>query len=477
VSDTRRQSDKRIANVPTLDGIKDPAIRAVLEPLVQGWAVRNGQSPVTDEHRFITKADLNQWTLDGTLLNGMFKGVSLTTGQTVPGSGGTATQQAVTSIVNSAVNEVQNSEFWKFLGRRIEAVALPMTAFKLDLGKMQTAQYTETQSRYNMNTAILSSLTQLFAGIPGGPHPIWSMKTNGTELITTSIDSFARDYTDVRSSANGAIAAVQIETQTRASETGNLFGQYSVKVDLNGFVSGFGLSASANDNTAGSEFYVRADRFAVGGPTSTGTRHTGQFLEYTVNGRTYRQEVLRPPGAANIPFIVQSGGFEYRGRNVDGGVFITNAFIQNGAIGTAQIGVAQIDSLAVGGNQITVPYWNNASDTLINATFTDPTWTPLVWLNVLMPESNFRDGYVETPSGIVVNTSFWFQPGATTSTLACARERERWPRSPHQSPMGSPAWCRSLPSTPRHRKATTCTTWKRAGALLARRRTALHMRS
>lgn len=58
-------------------------------------------------------------------------------------------------------------------------------------------------------------------------------------------------------------AALQEEASVRATQTGDLFGQYTVKVDLNGYVSGFGLASTAVNGVPTSEFIITADKFAI----------------------------------------------------------------------------------------------------------------------------------------------------------------------------------------------------------------------
>lgn len=63
--------------------------------------------------------------------------------------------------------------------------------------------------------------------------------------------------------------ALEQEMTTRADETGNLFGQYTVKIDNNGYVSGFGLASTTVDGTPFSDFQIRADRFSITNPAGT----------------------------------------------------------------------------------------------------------------------------------------------------------------------------------------------------------------
>jgi hypothetical protein len=82
--------------------------------------------------------------------------------------------------------------------------------------------------------------------------------------------------------------------------------QYTVKIDNNGFVSGFGLASEPNQaGGSTSMFYIRADRFAVGSPN----------------------------GGAYIPFVVTtSGTTDSYGNYIPPGVYMDNVTITRGNI-------------------------------------------------------------------------------------------------------------------------------------------------
>ena len=99
-----------------------------------------------------------------------------------------------------------------------------------------------------------------------------------------------------------------------------LQGQYTVKIDLNGHVSGFGLASTLVGNTPTSAFIVRADRFAVVDPAST------------ANGLG-----TTSPSADTVPFFVE-GGVTY----------IKSAMIKNASITDAQIGSVAAKKITAG---------------------------------------------------------------------------------------------------------------------------------
>lgn len=98
-----------------------------------------------------------------------------------------------------------------------------------------------------------------------------------------------------------------IETQTQQID--GLYGQYTVKVDVNGRVSGFGLAST----DIASEFAIRADRFYIAPPDGEG------------NG--------------DAAFIYQSTPYTDpdTGTVIPAGLYLKDAFIKNASIGTLQI--------------------------------------------------------------------------------------------------------------------------------------------
>jgi len=145
-----------------------------------------------------------------------------------------------------------------------------------------------------------------------------------TEATTrASADTaLSSQITTVSAATTTNTAAIQTEVTTRASETGSLFAKYTVKVDVNGYVSGFGLASTANNATPFSEFAIRADRFYVASPSGPG---------------------LTPI----IPFIVNTTTQTVNGVSVPAGIYMDAAFVKNGTITTAKIGNAQIDDAKI----------------------------------------------------------------------------------------------------------------------------------
>lgn len=95
---------------------------------------------------------------------------------------------------------------------------------------------------------------------------------------TGDIKSLGERFTTVESKANGNTAAVQAHAQS----INGLEAQYTVKVDVNGKVSGYGLATTPKNGTPESKFIVNADRFGVG---STGKADVFPFVVDTQKNR------------------------------------------------------------------------------------------------------------------------------------------------------------------------------------------------
>lgn len=142
-------------------------------------------------------------------------------------------------------------------------------------------------------------------------------------VLNDSIRSIEYDWIALGRRGSGiSSVAFQQEISTRAAADGTLFGQYTVKIDANGYVSGLGLASTANNAAPTSSFIVRADTFSVASPTGPG---------------------ITPI----VPFVVQTTPGTINGVAVPVGVYMDAAYILRGTITGAQIGNAVIDDAKV----------------------------------------------------------------------------------------------------------------------------------
>lgn len=149
---------------------------------------------------------------------------------------------------------------------------------------------------------------------------------NSATSASSTVNGLTARLNDVNNTGSGGAVTVEqaySATATNTSDITSLEGQYTVKIDANGAVAGFGLaSTSTSLGTNESEFYVNADRFAImrGGSDTT---------------------------AATVPFVVQATATTLNGVAVPAGVYMADAFIKNGAIVNAKIADAAIDNAKI----------------------------------------------------------------------------------------------------------------------------------
>ena len=201
-----------------------------------------------------------------------------------------------------------------------------------------------------------------------------TVNANGTGLVDKT------DAIELRINNVGNVTMEQKFT-AQATDIGDLESQYTVKIDSNGHVAGFGL---ANTTTASgtntSEFYVNADRFAIT-PNLTSAApdfavgnsySTGDYVTYSsklwrfillsngqpVSGYTVNHVNLGPGGSSGMapylweeagetPFSVVAGG-TVDGVYIPTGVYMDTAFIRNATITAAQIGSVNADTISAG---------------------------------------------------------------------------------------------------------------------------------
>ena len=172
-------------------------------------------------------------------------------------------------------------------------------------------------------------------------------------------EALAQDIVTAQATlGNDITAAVQAESTARVTADGLIEAKNTIKVDLAGHVSGYGLIASANVDTAPqSEFGVRADAFWLAPPANVTTTAPTQdlFEGYVwVDVSDAGNPVTKYYDGANwtttpqaLPFIVRTTPTTINGETVDTGVYMQDAYIANGTITNAKIGNAAIDDAKI----------------------------------------------------------------------------------------------------------------------------------
>ncbi|PUE08986.1 hypothetical protein B9Z51_08615 [Limnohabitans sp. T6-5] len=173
---------------------------------------------------------------------------------------------------------------------------------------MLAARVTTNERDIGSNT---SSITQL----TGALQEERSARASKDEAIVQSV-------TRLQATVNEKSVALQQESEVRATADGKLFAQYTVKIDNNGYVTGYGLASTLANGIPKSEFAIRADRFYIASPTG--------------------------PGITPVtPFIVQTTPVKINGVDVPVGVYMSDAFIRNGTITNAKIANLAVDDAKI----------------------------------------------------------------------------------------------------------------------------------
>ena len=220
--------------------------------------------------------------------------------------------EADTAISVATTNLVSNTSLASTLGSYVTNSALT------------SSYYTSSQTDTAISNATLNLVSNTSLATTLGSYATnASLTTNYT--TTTGMNSAISSATSALSASialdYATYAALELNYFTKADGEA-LEGQYTVKIDINGRVAGFGLANTSVSYDGGihSEFAVLADRFAI---VNTGTN----------------VEV--------VPFIVTTIPTTLNGVSVPAGVYIEEAFIKNGAIANAKIGNLAVDNAKI----------------------------------------------------------------------------------------------------------------------------------
>jgi predicted nucleic acid-binding Zn-ribbon protein len=203
-----------------------------------------------------------------------------------------------------------------------------LTSLTTRVANSEAAITSEQTTRANADNAITSNVNTQVSRIDTNVAAIQTQTTT----LSNNFASLSSQITTIQASIGANSVAIQQEAQARANKDGLLDAQYTVKIDNNGYVSGFGLASTSNNSTPFSEFIFRADRFSIASPSG-------------------------PSIAPAIPFIVLTTPQSVNGQTRPAGVYIKDAFLGNGVIDNAKIGDAAIDTLQLAGEAVTIPVY------------------------------------------------------------------------------------------------------------------------
>ncbi len=222
-----------------------------------------------------------------------------------------STGQDPAYLLDVLTDEITTSQLATALNTRIDLIDGASTVTGSVNARIATQATTTTNALALKADA--STVTSLAVTVGTNTTAITSEAT----ARATADTSLASDITTLQTTTGGNTTSIQ----TNATSINGLEGQYTVKIDNNGAVAGFGLASTTTESgNITSEFIVNADRFAImrGGSDTT---------------------------AAVVPFAVQSTQQTINGETVPVGVYMDTAFIKNGTISNAKIGSLTADKI------------------------------------------------------------------------------------------------------------------------------------
>lgn len=181
----------------------------------------------------------------------------------------------------------------------------------------------ESTARADADSALAQQITTLTAGYQAADRELSAAIQSEATTRATAISAEASARQTLQSVVNNNTAAIQTEASTRASETGSLFAKYTIKVDVNGYVSGFGLASTSNNGVPTSEFKIVADKFTFAPVQTDNTANDG------------------------APFFHRTTATTINGVSVPAGTYMKAAYIHDATITNAKIADMAVDNAKI----------------------------------------------------------------------------------------------------------------------------------
>jgi phage-related protein len=201
------------------------------------------------------------------------------------------------------------------------------------------------------------AITNLTATVSGNNSTLSAALQAEQTARANEDEALAQDIVTAQATLGDDItAAVQVESTARATADGLIEAKNTIKVDLAGHVSGYGLISTNNTGTPSSEFGIRADAFWLAPPAvvQANAPTANLFEGYVWVDSSGAENVTKYYDGANwtttpqaLPFIVRTTPTTINGETVPTGVYMQDAFIANGTITNAKIGNAAIDDAKI----------------------------------------------------------------------------------------------------------------------------------
>ncbi len=221
-----------------LDAIQDQNTRMVLQAVIDGVHVRNGVVGNGDS-AFITRAEL---------LGGSGGAGSNTSASLV----GQAVARDINTPSSALYASIFESRLFKYLQERVKLIDETNIKNGNTIIREITDRSNADNSIYVKYDAQITAINQSVAAI----------QTTQT-TTTNNVAALASTVTILQASVANNTAAIAQEALVRANVDGTLLAQYTLRVDVNGRVSGFGIAANATRT----DFIIRTDTFSLVSPS------------------------------------------------------------------------------------------------------------------------------------------------------------------------------------------------------------------
>lgn len=208
----------------------------------------------------------------------------------------------------------------------------------------------EATTRATQDSSLATQITTLSSTVTGNYNTLNAAIQTEQTARANADTAFSSSISTLQASVNSNTVAIQNEQSVRAAADNGLYAQYTVKIDNNGHVSGFGLASTSSNAGPTSAFIVRADRFAIAGPNDT-------------------TDPLGTLSPTKLPFIVTTTSTTVNGKTYPAGTWVDTAFIANATITNAQIETLTADKITTGSLTAAVGITTGRISGGVNTTF------------------------------------------------------------------------------------------------------------
>lgn len=258
-----------------------------------------------------------------------------------------------------------------------EALATRIDTVSAGVNNNTAAIISETTARTTADSALATSISTLSSTVNTNNATVTAAITAEATTRATEDTALATSISTLSSTVSGNTTSIQTNQQS----IDGVKGIYSVRIDNNGFLSGFGLISEFTEEpplAPTSTFLVNVDKFAVAIPPSA-LPNWQALTAFAVNkavaipGNTAKMLVCKIAGtsgastpsisgeigstvvdagvtwqiASRVPFSVLTNTTTINGQSIAPGVVIDGASIVNATIGNAQIRNLAVDDAKI----------------------------------------------------------------------------------------------------------------------------------